>query len=123
MTDLQATRQNRLRWIALATLLVSVAGLLLSQFGTARANAAVSGTAGSGTTRSGSRPTVVLVHGAWAGPSSWDRVVARLRDDGYRTATPTLDTLSLEGDVATVRATLDRIPGRKLLVGHSYGGL
>jgi hypothetical protein len=28
--------------------------------------------------------------------------------------------LSLEGDVATVRATLDRIPGPKLLVGHSY---
>ena len=71
---------------------------------------------------SGARPTIVLVHGAWAGPSGWDEVVARLRKDGYATATPTLDLLSLAGDVATVRATLDSIPGDKILVGHSYGG-
>jgi pimeloyl-ACP methyl ester carboxylesterase len=30
--------------------------------------------------------------------------------------------MSLDGDVATVRATLDAIPGKKILVGHSYGG-
>ena len=68
------------------------------------------------------KPTIVLVHGAWAGPSSWDKVVARLHDDGYRTTTPTLDMLSLDGDIATVRATLDHIRGQKILVGHSYGG-
>jgi pimeloyl-ACP methyl ester carboxylesterase len=34
------------------------------------------------------RPTIVLVHGAWAGPSSWDQVVRDLHDDGYQTATP-----------------------------------
>jgi AAA ATPase domain len=33
--------------------------------------------------------------------SSWDKVVARLHDDGYRTATPTLDLLSLDSDIAT----------------------
>jgi pimeloyl-ACP methyl ester carboxylesterase len=68
------------------------------------------------------RPTIVLVHGAWAGPSSWDRVVRELRADGFRTVTPTLDLSSLAGDTATVTAALDRIPGRKILVGHSYGG-
>jgi pimeloyl-ACP methyl ester carboxylesterase len=69
------------------------------------------------------RPTIVLVHGSWAGPSGWDQVVAGLQKDGYATATPTLDLATLSGDVATVRATLDAIPGTKILVGHSYGGM
>jgi pimeloyl-ACP methyl ester carboxylesterase len=69
------------------------------------------------------KPTIVLVHGAWADPSGWDQVVAALHKDGYATATPGLDLVSLEGDVATVRATLDSIPGDKILVGHSYGGV
>ncbi len=68
------------------------------------------------------RPTIVLVHGAWAGPAGWDRVVRELRGDDYRTATPTLGLMSLDADVATVRATLDGIKGKKILVGHSYGG-
>jgi pimeloyl-ACP methyl ester carboxylesterase len=68
------------------------------------------------------RPTIILVHGAWAGPSGWNEVVAALHKDGYTTVTPTLDLLSVNGDVATVRAALDSIPGPKVLVGHSYGG-
>jgi pimeloyl-ACP methyl ester carboxylesterase len=71
----------------------------------------------------GDRPTIVLVHGAWAGPSGWDQVVAGLQKDGYATATPQLDEATLSGDVATVRATLDAIPGDKILVAHSYGGM
>jgi pimeloyl-ACP methyl ester carboxylesterase len=69
-----------------------------------------------------SKPTVVLVHGAWAGPSTWDEVVPALNKDGYQTVTPRLDLLSISGDVATVTAALDAIPGDKILVGHSYGG-
>jgi pimeloyl-ACP methyl ester carboxylesterase len=68
------------------------------------------------------QPTIVLVHGAWAGPSSWKTVVRDLHDDGYRTVTPTLGLQSLPADVATVRATLDALPGQKILVAHSYGG-
>src|ERR1700730_3428998 len=67
-------------------------------------------------------PTIVLVHGAWAGPSSWASVVHRLRDEAFRTVTPTLGLTSLAGDVATVNAVLNQIPGKKILVGHSYGG-
>ena len=67
-------------------------------------------------------PTIVLVHGAWAGPVGWDDVVAGLHKDGYATSTPGLGLLSMVADVATVRATLDSIPGDKILVGHSYGG-
>ena len=69
------------------------------------------------------RPTIVLVHGSWAGPSGWDQVVEGLQKDGFATAAPTLDLATLAGDVATVRATLETIPGNKILVGHSYGGM
>src|SRR5258706_6882464 len=69
------------------------------------------------------RPTIVLVHGAWAGPSGWDEVVAALHKDGYNTAAPTLDLMSIAGDVAIVRAALDIIGDPKILVGHSYGGM
>jgi pimeloyl-ACP methyl ester carboxylesterase len=68
------------------------------------------------------QPTIVLVHGAWAGPSSWDSVVRRPRDDGFRTVAPTLGLTSLAGDVATVDAVLNQTPGKKILVAHSYGG-
>jgi len=71
---------------------------------------------------SDSRPTIVLVHGGWAGPGSWSQVVGRLNDDGFVTVTPTLALDSLAGDVAIVQQTLDQIPGKKVLVGHSYGG-
>jgi pimeloyl-ACP methyl ester carboxylesterase len=66
--------------------------------------------------------TIVLVHGAFASPAGWDGVAEALHKDGYQTATPTLDLSSVAGDVATVRSTLDSIPGNKILVGHSYGG-
>ncbi len=67
-------------------------------------------------------PTVVLVHGAFASPAAWDTVVDALHKDGYETATPALGLDSLSGDVSIVQATLDSIPGDKILVGHSYGG-
>jgi len=68
------------------------------------------------------RPTVVLVHGAFASPAGWGRVVDGLHKDGYRTATPELALDSVANDVAIVQSTLDSIPGDKILVGHSYGG-
>ena len=69
-----------------------------------------------------SDPTIVLVHGAFASPDGWSRVAGALQKDGYQTATPTLGLESVSGDVSIVQATLDSIPGDKILVGHSYGG-
>jgi pimeloyl-ACP methyl ester carboxylesterase len=68
------------------------------------------------------KPTIVLVHGAWAGPGGWSEVAARLHQDGYQTSTPALGLLRSYNDIATVRAALDDIAGDKILVGHSYGG-
>ena len=68
------------------------------------------------------RPTIVLVHGAFSGPSAWDRVVAGLHKDGYDTVTPALGLHGVSSDVATLRSSLDAIEGPKILVAHSYGG-
>lgn len=67
-------------------------------------------------------PTIVLVHGAFSGPSAWTEVAVKLRRDGYHVVTPSLALDGVAGDVATVRDALDMISGPKILVGHSYGG-
>lgn len=69
------------------------------------------------------KPTIVLVHGAWADSTSWDRVARQLKDDGYRTVTPKLGLNSVADDVAIVSTALSKISGKKVLVGHSYGGI
>lgn len=68
------------------------------------------------------KPTVVLVHGAWADGSSWTKVVSELQHDGYTVRVPPNPLRSLSGDSATVRSFLSTIPGPIVLVGHSYGG-
>ena len=68
------------------------------------------------------KPTVVLVHGAWADASSWSRVISRLQDDGYTVRAIPNPLRSLSGDAASVRAFLETLSGPIVLVGHSYGG-
>jgi pimeloyl-ACP methyl ester carboxylesterase len=70
----------------------------------------------------GPKPTVVLVHGAWADGSGWNDVVKRLLHDGYPVRVPPNPLRSLSGDSATVAGFLSTIPGPIILVGHSYGG-
>jgi pimeloyl-ACP methyl ester carboxylesterase len=68
------------------------------------------------------KPTVVLVHGAFADSSGFDGVIDRLRHDGYPVRAAPNPLLDLQSDAATVRGFLDSIKGPKILVGHSYGG-
>jgi pimeloyl-ACP methyl ester carboxylesterase len=68
------------------------------------------------------KPTVVLVHGAWADASGWAGVAERLRNDGYPVVTTTNPMRSLSGDAAYVSSILGGIDGPIVLVGHSYGG-
>jgi len=103
------TVARRGRVLRLAVLIAAALMLSLSAFST-------------GAHAAESKPTIVLVHGAFASPEGWDGVAHALHKDGYQTATPTLDLTSVAGDVAIVRSTLDAIPGDKILVGHSYGG-
>lgn len=68
------------------------------------------------------RPTVVLVHGAFADATSWDGVAAVLRADGYRVVVPDNPLRGPANDAAAIEHTLDGIDGPIVLVGHSYGG-
>jgi pimeloyl-ACP methyl ester carboxylesterase len=74
-------------------------------------------------TRSGTaKPTIVLVHGAWADASSWSKVVTRLQNDGYTVAAVANPLRSLSGDAAYVRTYVESVSGSVILVAHSYGG-
>jgi pimeloyl-ACP methyl ester carboxylesterase len=68
------------------------------------------------------KPTIVLVHGAFADASSWNGVVARLAKDGYPVVALANPLRSVKGDAAYVGAAIAAIPGPVVLVGHSYGG-
>src|SRR5467141_1714506 len=73
-------------------------------------------------TASSPKPSIVLVHGAWADGSSWSGVVARLQDDGYTVYVPPNPLRGLASDNASLRSFLATITGPIVLVGHSYGG-
>lgn len=68
------------------------------------------------------KPTIVLVHGAFADSSGWDGVVSRLNRDGYRVVAAANPLRSLASDAETVSWLVKSIPGPVVLVGHSYGG-
>ena len=68
------------------------------------------------------RPTIVLVHGAFADATSWDGVAADLRGRGYSVVTPDNPLRGPGYDSAAVEQTLASIDGPIVLVGHSYGG-
>jgi pimeloyl-ACP methyl ester carboxylesterase len=68
------------------------------------------------------KPTVVLIHGAWADASSWDGVIKALRTDGYPVFAPPNPLRGVASDAASITAFLKTIPGPIILVGHSYGG-
>lgn len=69
-----------------------------------------------------SQVTVVMVHGAWADPSSWDGEVAALEQMGYRARAVANPLRNLITDAESVASFLRTIDGPVVLVGHSYGG-
>lgn len=69
------------------------------------------------------RPTIVLVHGAFAESSSWDGVIDRLSKDGYRVIAAANPLRGVERDAGDLAALLQSIEGPVVLVGHSYGGM
>ena len=66
--------------------------------------------------------SIVLVHGAFADGSSWDRVTPILEAKGYRVIAVYDSMSSLADDVAATKRAIALAPGPVLLVGHSYGG-
>jgi pimeloyl-ACP methyl ester carboxylesterase len=68
------------------------------------------------------KPTIVLVHGAFADGSSWDGVIERLQRRGYRVEAPGVALRGVGEDSAYLASLVKQIEGPVLLVGHSYGG-
>ena len=66
---------------------------------------------------------VVLVHGAWAGGSSWSKVIPLLQDKGFNVTAVQIPLTSIEDDVAATKRLLAAQDGLTVLVGHSYGGV
>lgn len=69
------------------------------------------------------KPTVVLVHGAFAESASWNGVIERLYSEGVTSVAVANPLRSLAGDAAYVRDVIAAIDGPVVLVGHSYGGM
>jgi len=86
------------------------------------AAAAFGGTSGA-IAQEPAKPTIVLVHGAFADSSGWNGVIEQLNKDGYTAIAASNPLRSLSGDAAAVAAVVKSIPGDVVLVGHSYGGL
>lgn len=69
------------------------------------------------------KPTIVLVHGAFADGSAWNKVIAILQKDGYTVTSTQHPMTSYADDVAVTKRVVEAQPGRVVLVGHSYGGM
>jgi len=69
-----------------------------------------------------SKPTVVLVHGAFADASSWSGVIDRLQAQGIPVIAPANPLRGISFDSEYTASVFDQIDGPVLAVGHSYGG-
>src|SRR6267378_2831374 len=72
--------------------------------------------------RNAAKPTIVLVHGAFADATSWQHVIPILERDGYNVIAVQNALASLAGDVETTKRVIDAQTGPVVVVGHSYGG-
>lgn len=68
------------------------------------------------------RPTIVLVHGAFADASGYGGIIDRLEGDGFAVVAPPNPLRSLAGDATDLRTRVRAIQGPVILVGHSYAG-
>ncbi|EMW0834841.1 alpha/beta hydrolase [Enterobacter roggenkampii] len=69
------------------------------------------------------KPTVVLVHGAFADGSTWNKVIPLLQEKGLKVVAVQNPLSSLADDVTATRRVLDMQTGPVVLVGHSWGGV
>lgn len=70
---------------------------------------------------SADKPTIVLVHGAFADASTWNGVAELLQQRGYSVIAPANPLRGIAADSAYIANALSQIDGPVLLVGHSYG--
>lgn len=114
MIRLFSTRQARLAVVATA-LVAASAAMAVPSSAAPRTESATSA-------RHTAKPTIVLVHGAFADSSGFGEVIAKLTKDGYPVRTVANPLRGLPTDAAATKDVLRAIKGPIVLVGHSYGG-
>jgi pimeloyl-ACP methyl ester carboxylesterase len=72
--------------------------------------------------KTNTKPTIVIVHGAFAGASSWKHVIYFLHEQGYDVFAPPNPLRGVRSDAAYIASFINQIEGPILLVAHSYGG-
>lgn len=74
---------------------------------------------------SGGKPRLVLVHGAWADGTGWQKIIPLLEEQGYPVIATQNPLSSIADDVATTKRVIDAESqlGPVIVVGHSYGGV
>lgn len=102
------------RVIAAATAAVAAGSLAVA--------CTASTTSHAGPTEDAPKPTIVLVHGAFADGSSWNDVIDKLREDRYPVVAAANPLRGPASDATTLRGLISHINGPVVLVGHSYGG-
>lgn len=73
-------------------------------------------------TTTATKPTIVLVHGAFADASTWNGVIELLQAQGYTVVAPANPLRGLTNDSAYIASLINQIDGPVLLAGHSYAG-
>ena len=66
---------------------------------------------------------IVLIHGAFADGSCYAEVIRYLQEVGINAVAVQNPLTSLAADIQSVKRTLERVQGKSLLVGHSWGGV
>ncbi len=69
------------------------------------------------------KPTIVLVHGAFADSSSWNNVISTLLAHNYPVVAASNPLRGLKNDAPELASLVTSIEGPVVLVGHSYGGM
>lgn len=69
------------------------------------------------------KPTVVLVHGAFADASGFNDTIALLQKAGFPVIAPANPLRDTAGDAAYISSVVDTVPGPVILAAHSYGGV
>jgi pimeloyl-ACP methyl ester carboxylesterase len=87
----------------------------------------------------GTRDTIVLIHGLWMTPRSWEHWVERYQQRGYNVIAPAypglqveveelrrdpspIEVLTLEDVTAHYEAIIRKLPRPPIIMGHSQGG-
>jgi pimeloyl-ACP methyl ester carboxylesterase len=112
----------RLKRTLLSALSAIIGVLLIAGTGASASPATSAAAAVTARHDNGPKPTIVLVHGAFADASGWGGVITRLEERGYTVLAPANPLRGVSTDSAYIASVLATISGPIVLVGHSYGG-